>query len=258
MVYEPKPRQISALAFRDRVAQHALCAVIGPILEATLLPRCFACREGLGTHAGVKQVQSDMRRLGTPLYYLKTDFSSFFGSVDRLVLHALIRKKVSCRGTIRLIESMVPVDGQGIPIGSLTSQHFANLYGGQVDRLLQQTLGLKHWVRYMDDIVVLHREPNVLRETLGVIRSFSLQHLGLTLSKWHIASVGRGVNFLGYRIWPRHKLLRKRSVKGARRVIKHLRSSGDTEALERFLAAWTGHARWADSHNLLTSLGVQS
>lgn len=57
-IYEPKPRLITALSFRDRVAQHALVAIVGPIFEATLLPRTFACREGLGTHAGVVKLQA--------------------------------------------------------------------------------------------------------------------------------------------------------------------------------------------------------
>ena len=51
-IFDPKRREISALPFRDRVAQHALCAIIEPIFDATLLPRSYACRRGKGTHAG--------------------------------------------------------------------------------------------------------------------------------------------------------------------------------------------------------------
>ncbi|MEX2524433.1 MAG: RNA-directed DNA polymerase [Gammaproteobacteria bacterium] len=260
-VSEPKVRQISALPFRDRVAQHALCNVIGPVIEAMLLPRCFACRPGLGTHAGVKAVQSDMRRLvrqDQRLYYLKTDFHRYFYSIDRRVLHGLIRKKISCAGTLRIIDAMLPAQGKGIPIGSLTSQYFANLYGGVIDRLLQQELKHQHWARYMDDIVVLHHDPDVLRKTLNAMRAVSKERLGLKLSKWTLAPVNRGVNFLGYRIWPKHKLLRRSSVTRARRAINSLRARGDEEALAKFLAAWTGHANWADSHNLLRHLEIAS
>lgn len=38
-VYEPKPRLISALDFKDRLAQHALVNVIGPIFDRSLLPQ---------------------------------------------------------------------------------------------------------------------------------------------------------------------------------------------------------------------------
>jgi len=258
MVYEPKPRQIAALSFRDRVAQHALCAVIGPIVDRMLLPRTFACRPGRGTHAGVKTVQSDMRRLGAPLYYLHTDFASYFHSIDRPALHDMIRAKITCAATLRLIETMLPPVGQGIPIGSLTSQYFANLYSNPVDRLLQQELGHKHWVRYMDDIVVLHHDPHTLRATLDAIQDTASRRLHLSLSKWTLAPVTRGLNFLGYRIWPTHKLLRKDSVIRARRAIQALRGRGDTEALRHFLSAWMGHASWADSHHLTRHMGLQA
>lgn len=66
----------------------------------------------------------------------------------------------------------------------------------------------------------------------------------------------RGVNFLGYRIWKNHKLLRKQSVTRANRVVKSLRSKGDVEALNRFTASWIGHAKWADTQNLLRHLEV--
>lgn len=258
-IFDPKQRTISALPFEDRVAQHALCAVIGPIFEATLLPNTFACRPGNGTHAAATAVQADMRRLtrgGEPLYVLKTDFSRYFASIERPALWRLIEAKVSCRATLRLIEAMLPREGIGLPIGSLLSQIFANVYGGVVDRHLQQTLGERHWYRYMDDIVVLGRSSDHLRKVRLSIEGLSRERLGLRFSKWSIQPVGRGVNFVGYRIWPTHKLLRRDSVVRARRKIKAYRAGGEHARLEKFLAAWTGHAGWADSRNLLQSLNI--
>lgn len=260
-IFDPKLRTISALPFRDRVAQHALCAVIGPIFDATLLPRTFACRPGKGTHAGVKLLQADLRRLthnGEPLYALKTDFSRYFASIDRAMLWRLIEAKISCRATLRLTEAMLPREGIGLPIGSLVSQIFANVYGGVVDRHLAQDLGERHWFRYMDDIVVLGRSSDHLRAVRASIEQLSRDTIGLRFSKWSIQPVSRGVNFLGYRIWPTHKLLRRDSVTRARRKIRAYRAAGDHARLEKFLGAWTGHASWADSHNLLKSLEAGS
>jgi RNA-directed DNA polymerase len=258
-VFDPKKRLISALPFRDRVAQQALCLVIAPIFDRALLPRAFACRPGKGTHAGVVLLQSELRHegRGQPLYFLKTDFSAYFASIERPVLWKLIEAKISCRATLRLIEAMVPRAGIGLPIGSLTSQIFANLYtGATLDRHLQQTLGERLWYRYMDDIVVLGTSSEHLRRVKASIEEFSRQRLGLRFSKWQIAPVSRGVNFLGYRIWASHKLLRKDSVTRARRKIAAYRAAGDHERLRKFLAAWLGHARWADSANLIKSLGL--
>jgi retron-type reverse transcriptase len=260
MVHDPKPRVITALSFRDRVAQHALCQVIGPIFEATLLPRTYACRTGFGTHAGVVQLQADMRRLGKagqPVYALKTDFSKFFPNVDRQVLHTILRRKVSCRATLALMEAITPTEGRGIPIGSLTSQLYANVYGGEVDRFIHFGLGQRYWYRYMDDIVVLGYSSAELRSIKDKMGRYAAEVLGLRFSHWAVSNVQQGVNFLGYRIWPTHKLLRRSTVTRAKRRLAELRDAGDGAALERFAASWVGHASWADSHNLLHSLGLE-
>lgn len=259
-VLDPKRRLISALPFRDRIAQQALCLVITPIFDRAMLPRAFACRPGKGTHAGAEALQSDLRRLtsgGKPLYFLKTDFRSYFASIDRGTLWRLIEAKISCWATLRLIEAIVPRSGIGLPIGSLTSQIFANLYtGATLDRHLQQTLGEDYWYRYMDDLVVLGHSSEHLRRVKESIETFSREQLSLRFSKWSIASINRGVNFLGYRIWPTHKLLRRNSVTRARRKIEAYRAGGDLQKLCKFLAAWLGHARFADSRNLIRSLDI--
>ncbi len=195
--------------------------------------------------------------MGAPLYCLKTDFSKYFASIDRPRLHEIIRRKISCRRTLQLIETMTHPVGVGLPIGSLTSQLFANLYGGAVDRFIHFDLGEQHWHRYMDDIVILGHDPERLRAVRCEIEQFASEYLRLRFSRWSVAPVTRGVNFLGYRIWPTHKLLRRRSVISAKRKIARFRASGDNEALEKFLAAWTGHAGWADVHNLFSSLNLK-
>jgi hypothetical protein len=253
IVYEPKPRSIHALEFKDRVVQHALVNVIGPIFEKTLMPGTFACRSGMGTHAGVRHVQAGLRRTGAT-HFLKTDYSKFFPSVDREILHRLIRKKISCHQTLKLIEAMVPAQGKGLPIGSLTSQLFANVYGGEVDRFIHFKLGAKEWTRYMDDIVILSSNPYELRNWFEDIEQFSIEKLGLRMSKWQISPVTRGINFLGYRIWPRHKLMRKQSVTTAKRKIQKYIKLNDDESLNKFLASWRGHASHADTCNLFNHL----
>ena len=82
--------------------------------------------------------------------------------------------------------------------------------------------------------------------------------MGLVFSKWSITKVGHGLDWLGYRIWPTHKLLRRRSVVAAKRKIARYRRIGDPLALSRFVASWRSHAQWANSFNLLNRLGVAS
>lgn len=251
-VYEPKPRLISAPPFADRVVHHALCAVIEPIFDATFLPTSFACRAGKGTHAGVKWVQSQLRRNGFT-HFLKTDFRSYFASIDRAVLHAQYRKKVTCCRTLWLMEQITPPEGVGLPIGALTSQLGANVYGNVIDHYLHHELRVP-FARYMDDIVVLGHDAAHLREVKDGIESVAAERLHLRLSRWQASPVSRGINFLGYRIWPTHKLLRRTSVARAKAKIKACAAHGDDDALRAFLGSWGGHASWADAHNLKTWL----
>ncbi len=253
MIYDPKTRLISALPFKDRLVQHALCNVVGPIFDKTLLPHTFACREGFGTHAGVRHIQSLMRST-KPSHFIKTDYSKFFPSIDLEILHRLIKRKISCQKTYDLLTLFIPESGVGIPIGSLTSQVFANVYGGLIDRFIHFQLGHRRWARYMDDVIILGDDPHEMQKDVDAIRSFSWDQMHMTLSKYQVSPISRGVNFLGYRIWPTHKLLRKDSVQRAKRKIKAMQARGDTQSLEKFWSAWYGHATWADTQNLLKDM----
>ena len=252
-VYEPKPRPISAVAFKDRVVHHALMNIIGPTFDRALLPYTFACRHGLGTHAGVKHIQSLLRKTQAT-HYLQTDFRQYFASIARAILHRLFAAKIACRWTLDLLARIVPLTGHGLPIGALTSQHSANLYAGDLDRLVHFDLKPLGWARYMDDLVLLGDDATTLRAHQARLADHALTTRELTLSRWRIAPISAGIDFLGYRIWPTHKLLRKRSVTAAKRKIALYLKHGKRDRLARFIPSWLGHARWADANHLLTWL----
>jgi retron-type reverse transcriptase len=249
MVHEPKPRLISALDFKDRLVQHALCNVVAPIFERSLMPQTFACRTGLGTHAGVRYVQGTMRYTKAK-YCLKTDYTKFFPSVDREVLHSLIERKIDCAGTLAILREIIPATGKGIPIGSLTSQLFANVYGNMADRFIHFDLGQRHWARYMDDIVVMDDDKERLMDSFLRLSDFSGERMKLHIGRWNLSPAARGVNFLGYRIWATHKLLRKDTVLRAKRKVANFLRHEDHTGLAQFVASWRGHTQWADAHNL--------
>jgi len=253
-VNEPKRREISALPFADRVAQHALCAVIEPIFDRTFLPNSYACRKGRGTHTAAIEAQAIMRRGFT--HWLKMDYSKYFASIDRAVLHGEIRRKIACAGTLKLIAAFLPETGRGLPIGNLTSQLFANVYGHVLDRYLTHTLRIKSWLRYMDDTIVFAHSREALALLQQGLEWFSGARLGLRFSKWSIGGIEQGLDWLGYRVWTSHKLLRKQSVITAKRKIARFTLAGDTLSLDRFVASWRGHAQWADTFNLQTRLGI--
>lgn len=244
-IYEPKERRISAPSFRDRVVHHSIHATMEPIFERGWLPTSFACRPGKGTHAGALWVQSQLRKPESR-YVLRTDFAGYFPNHDREILHRLIRRKVGCGRTLDLFGQIIPPNGVGIPIGALLSQLSANIYGNHLDQYLQHVLRVR-WARYMDDVVVVGNDAQELRRVKNQIERFARDEMHLELSRWHIAPASRGVNFLGYRIWPSHKLLRKSSVTRMKRRLARL----DGDERDRIVAAWLGHAGFADAHNLV-------
>lgn len=250
VVLEPKPRQITALPFVDRVAQHAVCNVVEPIFDAVFLPQSYACRKGCGTHLAARDVQAAMRKLPLDAWVLKTDFSKYFASIDRPELHKEINRKVSCYKTLNLLKRFTPDTGTGIPIGNLTSQMFANINGHILDRWLVHEKGVLSFFRYMDDVVIFGPDQETLEQLLVEMESFTRTRMKLRFSQWSMFPAKKGVNFVGYRIWPTHKLLRKDSVHRAKRKLKKL--TGD--ARDKFLAAWLGHASHANSYNLLKHL----
>jgi len=248
VIYEPKQRVIGAPSFADRVVHHSLCSVIEPIMDSTFLPSTFACRKGKGTHAGVRQVQAQMRKYGYT-HFLKTDFKSFFPSIDTNILHEQYERKISCKLTLALLQKIIPANATGVPIGALTSQLSANVYGNMLDQYLHHELRVP-FTKYMDDVIVLGYDSGHLREVKCAIEDFSAKYMKLSLSHWSVAPVSRGVNFLGYRIWPDHKLLRKSSVVSAKKKVRTMQSRGDTQPLRRFIGAWSGHIDKADTYNL--------
>lgn len=253
-VYDPKLRYITALPFRDRVVQHAINNVIYPIFENVFLPQSFACRPGKGTHKGVIRLQSRMRKLFNNAWYLKTDFSKYFYNIITDILFKEICRKISCKETLTLIEKFHPKNKIGIPVGYLTSQCFANLYGHICDRFLLHQEKFSNFVRYMDDIVFLSESKNYLFELKDKIKDFTNKEMGLEFSKWYIKQINQGINFLGYRIWKDFKLVRKDSVIKAKKKVRHYISCQEYDNLNNFLSSWLGHVKWANSHNLIKSM----
>jgi retron-type reverse transcriptase len=133
-IYYPKERNISALPFRDRVVQHALCNVIEPLFDKAMFSMSYACRKGKGTHRCMLNTKRMLLSFNGPVYFLKMDFSKFFPSIDRSVLYREIYRKIKDPHVLWLLEQIIPSTGTGLPIGNLTSQLFANVFAGIFDR----------------------------------------------------------------------------------------------------------------------------
>jgi len=121
-IRDPKPRRIFAPCFRERVLHYALMALVGPVLERTLVDDSFACRTGKGTLAAVKRAQHHVRRFP---WYAKLDVRAYFASVDHAILHERLGRVLKGPPLLHLIGRIIgshqDAPGRGLPIGSLTS-----------------------------------------------------------------------------------------------------------------------------------------
>lgn len=274
-IYERKPRQISAAPFRDRVVHHALMNIVEPLLDKRFIFDSYACRKGKGVHQAVQQYQKWATRYS---YVLKLDIARYFPSIDHAILKQQISHHIKDPSVLWLFDvilahspefpdspvSYFPGDDlltpqerrKGIPIGNLTSQFLANLYLDRVDHFIKEELRVKAYLRYVDDSVLLANskpELHALRKTIEKkLEDFRLR---IHPRKANIFSVHEGVDILGYRIFPNHRLLRNdnghRFARRLRGFAKTYRRGDQTWGdFNPSVQSWIGHARQADTLGL--------
>ncbi|GHU65124.1 hypothetical protein FACS189447_03510 [Spirochaetia bacterium] len=260
IILEPKRRQIVALPFRDRIVQHALNNIIEPIFEKRMISDSYACRVEKGTTKAAQRVSYFLGK-PTNFYYLKLDIKSYFASVNKPILKTIIRRYIQDEDIIWLLDEIfdsAPVTG--LPIGNLMSQLFANVYLHELDHHIKNVLGVRYYIRYMDDMIVMSESKEFLRDLLKEIRNFVMDNLALTLNhKTHIGKCSDGIEFVGYRIWRGRKLIKKQSLarmKKKFRAWKHGKISD-----ERYLASigsWMGHSFDTSSHRAVEKIMFDS
>jgi retron-type reverse transcriptase len=280
-IHEPKARQISAAPYRDRVVHHALTQVLEPIFEGSFVPDSYACRKGKGTHAAVRRCQEFARRCR---YVYKADVRKFFPSIDHQVLQGLLARKVKDPDVLWLTALLIdhsnpqeevqlwfpgddlftPTDRRrGLPIGNQTSQFFANVVLDPLDHFVMDRLGVGGYVRYCDDFLVFAADKAALAGVRRPIGDF-LAGLRLRLhpTKNVVFPVRQGIPFLGYRVFPTHRLLAKANVWRFRRRLRRMQRQyaqheiSSEEVVQRVMS-WTGHARQADTHRLRERLFLE-
>jgi retron-type reverse transcriptase len=273
-IRDPKVRLISAAPYRDRVVHHALCAVLEPIFEQTFIFDSYACRPGKGTHAAVDRFSRFARRYP---YVLKCDVRKYFPSIDHAILKELVAAKIKDPHVLWLVERLIdhsnpqepvvawfPGDDllapaqrrRGLPIGNQTSQFLANVNLNPFDHFVKEQLRAPAYVRYVDDFVILHHDKPWLHQALEACGDFlATLRLRLHPDKSVISRVADGTRFLGYRVFPDHRLLVRENVRRMKRRLQRLQAAFadgrlDGLGVRQRLQSWIGHACHADTFRL--------
>ncbi len=201
-IYDPKKRLIHAACFEDRVFHHAVMNLAGERLEKSMVDHSYACRPGKGVHRAISQVQRNLQRYK---WFVKIDVAAYFSRIDHDILLNLLRGRFKGKSfeaqLKRIIKSCPGMDDKGLPIGSLTSQYFANFYLDGLDRFLAAHHRVNGVVRYMDDVIWWCEDKKSAKETLLEVAGYLQMQRLLTLKpNIQILPSRAGVTYCGFRI----------------------------------------------------------
>lgn len=293
IVTEPKPREVFAADFRDRIVHHLVYNELALLCENWFISNSYANRPGKGTHAGFKKVR-DFVKQNKKAWYLKLDIFSFFKSIDKTILFKIIvdfieeqdkpswwkrdmswicrkiifddsTKNFIFKGELRF-QKLIPKEkslffsgGNGLPIGNLTSQFFANCYLDGMDKYITEKLGFYKYVRYVDDFIVIYKDKEKLKRVVSIIDEWLLVERKISIhpKKIIIQKVTSGIDFVGYIIKPTHTLVRQKVVKRFKNKLFQFRNNEDglfSVSDIPMIKSYLGHFGHANSFNLVSKL----
>lgn len=284
-VYEPKKRMIMSIGFEHRIVQWAIYRVLNPILVKGYIDDSYGCIPGRGALGAMQCLQGWVEyvsRKENEWFYLKLDISKYFYRISHRVLKKILRKKIKDERLLEVLFGVidckhtpfglppgkgpgeVPLEERlydvGMPIGNLLSQMFANIYLDVLDQFCKRTLGIKFYVRYMDDIIILSDSKIQLREWKDRIAVFLETELELMLNnKTCIRPISQGIEFVGYRVWSNRVMLRKSTTLKIKRNLKGVREAYHDylitlEKASQTFQSYVGMLKHTDSDALLEKL----
>jgi hypothetical protein len=203
------------------------------MLERRLIGDTYACRVGLGTHAALRRARL---WAGGYRYVAHLDVRKFFPSIDHAIVLGQLERVLRCPRTLAICQAILisgaaciaparfhfagddlftPFDRKvGLPIGHLTSQHFANHYLSPVDHRAKDRLRVRAYLRYMDDMLLFENDRGRLVDLAHAIEEACARQR-LRLHPWNVVPTAGGLGFLGFRILPGQVRVKRSSVNRA-------------------------------------------
>lgn len=248
-VYVPKVRKVIFIDYWSKVVQRAIYDVLNPKICRTFIEHTYACVKGRGQLAAMEQLYTWMRETrtsGTEWYYYKFDVAKFFYRIDHEILMDICRKKIDDPRTVDLLGYYInndavpfgmPLDANqltiteeqmlydlGIPIGGGPSHMLGNMYLDPLDQFCKRVLGIKRYIRYMDDIIILDNDKERLKEYGRRMTQFLEERLHLNFNnKTALRPVRVGCEFVGFVIYNDHVILRKSTTLRMKRTLRKTR-----------------------------------
>lgn len=219
-ITEPKKREIAAPSFEDAVVQHAIYMLVYPIFDRSFIFDSYGCRKGKGTHKCSNKVQSMMRKCSGDEYFLQLDIKKYYYSIPHDLLKERIERKIKDKDLVDLMMRFAGENGKGLFIGNLLSQLYGLVYLDRLDHWIKRVKKKRYYARYVDDFVIIGLSINEAKELKIDIEKYIKEKMGLEFSKFHIAKIKKGINFVGFRTWKSTKYVRKRSLHNFNKALK--------------------------------------
>ncbi|OGY67040.1 MAG: hypothetical protein A3I24_00700 [Candidatus Harrisonbacteria bacterium RIFCSPLOWO2_02_FULL_41_13b] len=237
-INDPKPRIIHKASVRDRLLHHAIYRILYPFFDTTFISDSFSCRDDKGMHKAINRFKEFARVVSKnntkTCWILKCDIRKFFASVDQNILMKILEKRIEDESIVNLLKEIIfSFKPNGLPLGNLTSQLFANVYLNELDQFVKHKLKVKHYIRYADDFVIFSESKEYLGDIIPLIGNFLQNELKLAFhpGKVFIKTLSSGIDFLGWVNFFNHRVLR---TKTKNRMLKRIIENPKLETLSSY------------------------
>lgn len=234
-VYSPKERDIVSIPFRDRIYQRSLNdnIIYDVMTKSFILDNC-ACQTGKGTDFARTRLKKFLRKFyinhNVNGYVLKIDIKGYYPNMSHLFVEELFKSKLdedTYNSVLDILHKQYPGD-VGYNPGSQLIQIAGISLLDKLDHFIKEKLKIKYYVRYMDDLIIIHNDLTYVESCLEYIK-IELSKIGFEVNdkKTKIVNITNNISFLGFnfRLTKTGKVLmivKQESVRRIKRHLKHL------------------------------------
>ena len=270
-VTEPKVREIMSIHFRDRVFQRSLNDVaLYPQTTKSFISDNFACQKGKGTDAARDRLLEFLRRYyrkyGAQGYVLKIDIKGYYPNMDRKFAEQMLKQYIDDE-SYQIAKGVLDgfVGDNGYNPGSQIVQIIGITALDKIDHYIKEQLGVKYYIRYMDDFILIHNDRLFLEECLDAIRAKLLsQKMHINDAKTKVADLKDGIMFLGFvfrisKSGKAYALIDPKKIKREKRKLRRmiaLMRKGELQKrdIDIHFRSFKSFARYGSSRKLIENL----
>ena len=220
-VFDNKKRDIYKAEVRDRVVHQIIYDYLLSLYEPKFISDSYASRIEKGQYKAINTFRYFIKLVynnNKTGFILKCDVRKYFDNIDHQALLNIIKKEILCEKTLEIIREVIgsypfSEPRQGVPLGNITSQIFANIYLDVLDKYIKKELKCRFYVRYNDDFVIISESKERLEEIRTKVILFVKEKLllNIPMEKTSIRKINWGIDFLGFTVLPKAILLRNKT-----------------------------------------------